>query len=470
MLEPTTKTAIVTSGPRIIGLFLFSLFTFHSSLFAAAQPRQHPCLLLTPQEKSTILSNLGAFPLFDTTFADALHTMDAALAETIDVPIPKDAAGYTHETHKRNAALMQTAGFLYQITGDKKYFTYVKTLLDRYAALYPTLTKHPAAKDQAYGRLFWQSLNETVWLVNVSQAYDCVYTDLSPADRARYEETLFRPMVKFLAENQGNELDRIHNHGTWVCAAVAMIGYVMGDDDMVQKALYGSRKDGSAGYLRQLDLLFSPDGYYCEGPYYARYALMPFFLVAQVIENNQPDLKIFERRDHILTKALNVLLQQSWLDGQFLPLNDSLKDKSWRSSEIVFALAITYAQTHDDTLLPVAYDQHTVAFTAAGLEVAAALCSAGSAEFPLGGRREAPPKPPSGNSAFPDSFPYRSLILRDGPDGTRGGLALLRTGPKPQRDTLLTLKYTALGMEHGHYDKLSITYYADGVFSGMIRE
>ena len=51
----------------------------------------------------------------------------------------------------------------------------LKRFLDKYAKLYPTIGLHPQAKDQTPGRLFWQSLNETVWLLHTIQAYDCIY-------------------------------------------------------------------------------------------------------------------------------------------------------------------------------------------------------------------------------------------------------------------------------------------------------
>src|SRR3546814_8076463 len=67
--------------------------------------------------------------------------------------------------------------------------------------------------------------------------------------------------------------------------------------DLVDKALLGLDKSGKAGFLRQLDLLFSPDGYYAEGPYYQRYALQPFVVFAAAIAANDPERKIFEYRD-----------------------------------------------------------------------------------------------------------------------------------------------------------------------------
>src|SRR5205807_422356 len=108
-------------------------------------------------------------------------------------------------------------------------------------------------------------------------AYDCVYDWLKPAERRRFEANVFRPMADWLSVNQAKEFDRIHNHGTWATAAVGTLGYVIRDTSYVNRALYGTKRDKSGGFLRQLDLLFSPDGYYMEGPYYVRYAILPFY-------------------------------------------------------------------------------------------------------------------------------------------------------------------------------------------------
>jgi hypothetical protein len=427
--------------PHLSSLALLILFSL-SALQSFGLSSRHPCLTLTAEDAALIRENLGKYPLFDADCQAAVTRVGTALKNPIDVPQPKDAAGYTHERHKRNYLEMHAAGFLYQITGDTRYSAFVKAQLDRYAELYPTLGKHPAANKQAYGRIFWQSLNETVWLVHVAQAYDCVYDALAPADRERYEKNIFRPMTDFLVNTQIEEFDRIHNHGTWTATAVGMIGYVMGDEKLVRQALRGSKMDGEFGYLRQIDLLFSPDGFYCEGPYYARYALMPFFLFAQVIDNNQPEMKIFEYRGGLLGKALDATLQQSWTGGAFLPINDALKEKTWHTAEMVLGVNLTYARLgRDARLLSIAREQGTVSLGAAGLEVARAIATA------------AGPLP---------AYPLHSAEFSDGSGGKSGGLALLRSGPNPAKDSLAALKYTAFGMEHGHYDKLQFIYYDNG--------
>ncbi len=58
---------------------------------------------------------------------------------------------------------------------------------------------------------------------------------------------------------------------------VGMIGFAMNREDYVKKALYGSDGTGKrGGFIRQMDYLFSPDGYFTEGAYYQRYAIWLF--------------------------------------------------------------------------------------------------------------------------------------------------------------------------------------------------
>ena len=59
--------------------------------------------------------------------------------------------------------------------------------------------------------MFWQSLNETVWLLHTIQAYDAIYDWLSEEDRNNYENNIFNPMVKFFMTDCKHEFDLIHN-------------------------------------------------------------------------------------------------------------------------------------------------------------------------------------------------------------------------------------------------------------------
>ena len=417
---------------------------------------EHPKVILTQEGVNTIRAVLGEVPMFDATVASVVAEVDAEIELGIDTPIPKDySGGYTHERHKRNFFIAQKAGALYQILEDEKYASYVRDMLFQYEAMYKDLPLHPKTRSYARGKLFWQCLNDSNWLVYVSQAYDAIYDYLSAEERQQLEDNLFRPFADHISVDSPQFFNRIHNHSTWGNAAVGMIGLVMGDDELVERALYGIPfdeidvaakdndggfifdKDGRAGFLANLDEPFSPDGYYTEGPYYQRYAMYPFLVFAQGLHNAKPDLKIFEQQDGVLLKAVNALLQLSDADGEFFPLNDGQKGMSYQTASLVSAVNIAYlVGGGDPRLLGIAEEQGQVLLDDAGIAVALGI-------------RDGKVQP----------FDKRSVNFSDGTDGTQGGLAVLRQGDE---DLTLVFKYGAQGLSHGHYDKLSFSLFERG--------
>lgn len=398
---------------------------------------QSPVLLLSDSDAAEIRLHLTDNALLKHSYEYARQTADLALKASIDVPIPKDnGGGYTHEKHKQNYRDMYAAAVTYKISGEKKYAAFVETMLLKYAAMYPKLGLHPfAPKNQFAGKLFWQSLNDYVWVVYSIQAYDLVRGSIDAKNRNRIDNDVFRAMAKFISKGDSGlkMFNMIHNHGTWALAAVGMTGYVLHDKDMVARALYGSNKDGNTGFIKQIDTLFSPDGYYSEGPYYERYALQPFMVFAAAIQNNQPEIKIFEHRNGLLGKAVQTLFQMTDSNGRILPFNDALKEKDITTEELIASADIAYANYHNKTLLPVIKKQNTVLLTQAGLAAARAADKSNDVVYKL-----------------------LPAIISDGPTGKSGGVALLRTEAD---DLSLIFKYTAQGMNHGHFDRLGIQLY-----------
>lgn len=400
----------------------------------AAEP-VHPRLLLTPADVQLIRSELDPASGFGQSLETTKARVDRYFESTPDVPVPVDpGGGYTHEKHKQNGIAIHDAGILYQLTGDASYAAQARDLLLAYAELYPTLGRHPVRQSKTPGRLFWQSLNESVWLVYAIQGYDAIMDILSREQRARIENGILRPLADFLSVESPVVFDQIHNHGTWAVAAVGMTGYVIGDDDYVQKALYGLKADGEFGFVKQLDLLFSPDGYYTEGPYYQRYALMPFLLFARSIQANDPVLEIFEYRDKVLLKAVYACVDLSYANLLF-PVNDAIKDKGLDTVELRYGIAIAYALTADPGLLSVAEGQRPYVLTGDGFELAAAV-----------------------DAGLSKPYEYRSKFFRDGPAGDEGALVVLRDGDKQA----LLFKATSQGMGHGHFDRLNWLFYDNG--------
>ncbi len=420
---------------KLVLLFAFLL----PVMFVKAQTGMHPNIILTQQGVKAIKEGLGKFSLLDKTFSETKNSVDAAILKGVEVPVPKDpGGGYTHEKHKTNYLDMLNAGIVWQVTGDKKYAEYLKAMLLAYAKMYPTLGVHPqGVHSGSPGVMFWQSLNDAVWLVHVAQSYDCVYDYLTGDQRNTIETNLLRKAVKYMMENDAKTFNRIHNHGTWSVAGVAMAGYAMGDKDIVEKALYGIKKDKKSGFLAQISELYSPDGYYAEGAYYERYAIMPFILLAKAVDNNNPSEKIFAFKDSVLAKTTPTLLQMTDTHGQFIPFNDALKEKDWLSGELVYAVDITYGSLQNDrSLLYVATKQDRVMLSSDGVKVAADIAA----------------------GKVPASFNWKSVAFSDGANGAKGGVCFMRYGPSNDLMTTM-LKYSTYGMDHGHFDKLTMSYY-----------
>ena len=434
--------------------FLFIAFSLMLSLAVNAKERNG--LILTKEGIQKIQQGLGKTPLFDHSLALIKAEVDAEIKMGIETPIPRDfSGGYTHQRHKRNFFMLQKAGVLFQILEDEKYANYVRDMFFQYEAMYKTLPLHPQTRSYARGKLFWQSLNDANWLVYASQAYDAIYEWLPKGERDTLENNLFKPFADHISIDTPQFFNRVHNHSTWGVAAVGMIGLVMQDEELIQRALHGIENDGLSyetkdndggflkvkgqkpGFLSNLNEPFSPAGYYTEGPYYQRYAMYPFLIFAQALHNTRPEIGALEYKDGVLIKAVNVLINLSNAKGEFFAINDAQKGMSYQNSALITAVNLGYYYGNQDpSLLSIAQKHGRVLLDDAGFAVAAAIRDGLSTEFEK-----------------------TSANYSDGAQGDKGGLALLRYG---KEDLTLLFKYTAQGLSHGHYDKLSYSLFSKG--------
>lgn len=412
---------------------------------------EHPNLILTKKGVDAMKTSLGKIPLFDKSVDAVRLQVDEEIMNGIEVPVPKDlAGGYTHERHKANFFTMEKAGVLFQITGDEKYAVYIRDMLLEYAKIFPTVGKHPATRSYARGKFFWQCLNDANWLVYTAQAYDCIYDWLDEETRNKLNSQLFRPYADYVSIENPKFHNRLHNHSTWANAAVGMIGLVMDDEELVDRALYAFdiKNDSSlidndggtldlkgykeGGFLAQIDHSFSPDGYYTEGPYYQRYAMYPFLIFAQGLANKRPELDVLNYRDGLLIKAVTTLINQTNSQGEFFPINDAQKGMSLASRELVMAVSMAYYFGGNDAgLLSIIEEQGKVPLNDAGLAAAQAIAE-GKAK----------------------KYEFKSMEITDGANGDEGAIGILRS-----EDVTLVLKYAKHGMGHGHFDRLGFLLY-----------
>ena len=222
--------------------------------------------------------------------------------------------------------------------------------LEKAAAEYGRLGYHPESHLSGEpGRMFWQVLDDATWAMYAAGAYMKVRSSLQERQCKAIEDSLFRPIAGFLMygteDNPKNNFvfNRIHNHGSWLVAAVGALGFALGDRTLVDKALLGTDLSGcNGGFLKQLDELFSPDGYYVEGVAYQRYALIPCLYFAKLLDRERPELHIFERNSGALLKSADAFLAQSY-DGTFFLVNDC-DVKSFSSADLTSSLCTIYSR------------------------------------------------------------------------------------------------------------------------------
>jgi hypothetical protein len=404
--------------------------------------QKHPITFITTKEAADVNKSIPENPVLLQSYLDIKKSVDAHVGKDVDVPFPKDpAGGYTHDKHKANYTLMFNSGILYNLTGEVKYAALVKNMLLKYAAMNPTLKNHPEATSASPGRIFWQALNDANWMVYTGMAYDLVYNALSATEKKQIEDGAFKPEVDFFTNDLKDWFNKIHNHNVWASAGVGIIGIASNNQDYIDIAMQGLNKDGKTGFIAQMDNLFSPDGYYTEGPYYVRYAILPYMLFANAMNNANPSLKIFEHRNSILQKALMTCLQQTNIDGVFFPMNDAIKDKDYTTNEIVTSINIYWkVYGADKGLLTIAKKQNRVMLNAGGAAISAALAK---------------------NKNITAFYPYRIIESTDGVKGDEGGISVFRNG-KDGNLTSLIFKYASQGMGHGHFDRLNINLFDKG--------
>ena len=163
-------------------------------------------------------------------------------------------------------------------------------------------------------------------------------------------------------------------------------------------------------------------------------------MFAECIERNQPELKIFAYRDSILKKAVYALLQVTYPNGVFPPLNDASRTMSIRNESVILAVDIAlyrYGLLEDKNMLSVVKFQNRVVLHEAALHIVEVLGNLEDKRIRWG-----------------------SVRFRDGSDGEKGGIAVLRVaGGLDSCESVVVFKYGAHGMEHGHFDKLHFTFY-----------
>ncbi|MBC7005365.1 heparinase II/III family protein [Photobacterium sp. BZF1] len=399
-------------------------------------------VLLTNEEASDLHKEIGSSSLMGHTIAKLQAELEQYMALPMDVPGQSEAGGYEHNKHRQNYHYINLAGRLFLITKDERYAKYAGQLLTQYADKYLQLDFHVQRNTNPPGRLFHQMLNEHMWLMYASLGYSCISAWLSDSQRDHIVENLFKPMLTVATEKYDFDFDRIHNHGIWAVAAAGICGLAIGERKYVEMAVYGLNGDGkTGGFLAQLSELFSPSGYYIEGPYYHRFAIRPLAVFAEVLHRHMPELDIYNYKDQVIKKTTHALLATAYPNGLFPALNDASKSMGITDMGVVVAVSMVFKRYgFDENLLGMAQIQDQVWMHPCGLSLSQACDAEGNIEQPF----------------------WPSVELNEGPDGNSGAQGFLRMQAKDKDICQLSMNYGQHGMGHGHFDTLGIAFYNRG--------
>ncbi|WP_179957818.1 heparinase II/III domain-containing protein [Exilibacterium tricleocarpae] len=398
---------------------------------------------LFPLTTAKRLNNLGQAGRGEGVIARSIkllsNRLEPHLQQTVQIPGQGEAGSYAHNRHKENARLIEGTGLLYQLTQNPVYAEFAGQWLLGYAKQYLHMDFHPQKNTNPPGRLFHQILNEQIWLLFASLGYGYIKETLPGEQRETIEQGLFYPMLHLFTETYRHDFDRIHNHGLWAVAAVGISALTVGEEKYVDLAVDGQAGDReSGGFLAQISRLFSPSGYYVEGPYYHRFAIHPLCLFAEALHLHRPELDIYNYKDRVIHKTIQALLATAYPNGDFPALNDASRTMNIQDEGVVTAVALGYSHYgHSDTLTAVAQRQGRIWLHPCAQTLAQQVDTL----------KEQQP------------IHWPSIELNEGPDGNRGAQGYLRLQNARGDLSQVTMNYGQHGMDHGHFDTLGITLF-----------
>ena len=346
---------------------------------------------------------------------------------------PYDQVVYEMRANALGSAALNLA-LAFRLTGNHRYAMQSANLLmaysDRYLS-YPIHDKNGGSAPTG-ARVFPQTLDESIWLINMAWAYDLLRgTDvLSPAERRRIEGDFLLPAAVLNAR----AAEVTYNWQSWINAAVAAVGYTLGDRKLIAQAL-----DGPAGFRFQMRK-YVVDGLWIEGTWgYQFYALGALTQLAAMAQCNGTNLWSEEPRLEALLKSP---FQMMLPDGTLPPFNDSRVVSIYDQAALY---EYPFAVTHDPEFAAVIMHGDHPRADAEGLPFGGGDRGGRSNRNALlfGAPRVAnTPMPAVGNSLFPNAG-YARLHAATG-------------------DLTEVIKFGPHGAGHGHFDKLGEVIYAHG--------
>ncbi|MFH1230172.1 MAG: sugar-binding protein [Planctomycetota bacterium] len=315
-------------------------------------------------------------------------------------------------------------GIIYQITGDEKYARAARDILVKFAELYLQYPNENNILGPA--RIFFATLGEAHWAVEMTLGYDLVYNSpaFSKDDHSILKEKLFYPLSEIVQQFPETVSNRqlVYNN------AVAAIGFLYNDQKLIDIAV-----DGQYGYKYQLRVGMSREGLWSEGTGYHYFSLFSFCTFAEMARHHGIDFYRMTIAGHSLKQMFDAPFNMVSPDYEFPKTRDSgggliINQTDWY--EVGYA---RYGDLRYAKLLNYSYKK-------TGRPRGSLLFFVINPELP---------------NIEGDVYPDQSVNFGE------NGLAILRDKVADDRKYIY-FDYGIVGGEHGHPDRLSIGYYAQG--------
>ncbi len=266
------------------------------------------------------------------------------------------------------------------------------------------------------GRVSAQTLEEAIWLINIVAGYDSIYDSgvLSDAEKAAIETDLIREATEVIL---GYDTGLI-NWQVWHNTAIGAVGFLLDDQSLVSKALYGE-----SGFQAHMQQAVMDDGLWHEGTFnYHFFVLQGYIQLSEAALLSGIDLYQNPRYRLMFEAPLGSVMP----DLKFPKLSDVQKDNKLRL--MTFEIANTrWNSPVINWFLKSIYDSGTPRSDLTAFIYGSPLYDEGS-------------------------FELESINFEP------SGLGILRAGAS-EKQIYLLMRYGAHGRSHGHLDKLGIILY-----------
>lgn len=320
--------------------------------------------------------------------------------------------GWVNFVHAANQGFLMNCMYLYLATNEPCYAEYIRDMLLDYSNMYPGYMVHDVWRkpSEAHsGKMFGQSLDESVWFSYAARAYVAVRETLTEAQCQKIERDLFRQAADLLLRRRD-----FGNWQVWHNCGLVALAIALRDDRLISVAL----DDKQCGYHTLMAKHVYPDGWWNEGsPIYHFYPLGAIVMTADAVRCRNIDLYNEQLYNMFASPVRGV-----YPDLTFPAHNDGWYGESLIAQAGLYEVA--YARFGDSLFRDVLAQCYRFVSRKGGYALL------------------------NPETISPASKPLRQMSFRF-PDA---GFALLRSD-----DATVVMKYGPHGGGHGHPDKLSIS-------------